>query len=314
MKYLVSIVLSVCLFCSFAKAQENYSKPFSSKENFLKDGEHIMKLSQNRKMADSIWNEFATVWSSLMDSSQQTNCLMLAQNMYKKGYKTSPHFENLFASIAFGVKNERLGPAQLSQFLLIADTTCRIYKQPVFPNFLTYSRYYLEKGKLYDSRFNNCEIKGATVTFGHAIDPQMLDTAFSHQDAGFVELVEEETIPTFDTVKVVKKEKKKEEGKKDDSWDTGGDDGWDTGGDDGWDTGTDDGWDVEEEGSDDGWAVDTVGTSIWKEGVGGKTIEEFIDTLTFKSRWEKERAMGKKGSSLGCTIGRKKFIAFFTFF
>ncbi len=321
MKHLIFILLLSCSVGFSAQAQKDYSAIFSEKDNFLKDGEHIMNLSSNRKVADSIWREFTPIWTSLMDSAQQADCLTLARNMYEKGYKPSPHFENLFASIAFGVKSERLGPIQLSQFMLIADTVCRIYKKPVFPNFLTYSRYYLEKGKLYDSRFSNCEIKGAKVTFGHAIDPQMLEDGLTFQDAGFGAGIEEEIFPDFDSLEILKAEaeakaKADEEAKKakakkdkpkkdDDGWDTGGDDGWDTGGDDGWDTSADDGWDTSsddgwdvEESSDDGWAVDTVGTSIWKEGVGGKTMEEFIDTLAFKSRWEEERALGKKGSSL----------------
>ena len=245
------------------------NKQFDAQESFLKDAETLMKTVDNRKVADSVFNDFKTVWSGQLNKEQQELCWQISKSMKAKGYPPNPHYVEFYACVAFGVKNDMIVGEKLTQFLLIADTTCRIYKAPVFPNFIRNSRIFLETKKLYDSKYNSCTPTGGTFTFGHTRDFAMLDPEYEVVEE--IPLIEEDI--TFESEPDTL------------SWDEPDEESSD---DDGWDD-----WEIEES-TDDGWEVDTLDGSVWEEGVGAKDLEEEIKPMAewMKARWEKEKELG----------------------
>ena len=278
MRFLLSISL-LTFFISSGFAQV---RVFNNEVDYLEDSRLLMKTAGNRAEADSVWNEFSQVWESFMGAEQKKICWELSKNMMKKGYQPNPHFTDLYACIAFGVKNDLLTGDKLTQFLLISDTTCRVYQKQVFPKFIKHVRYFLEYRKLYHSRFNSCEVKGGTFSFGHAIDGNLLDSAYTLGDAGFGE-EELDTLPLIDTTIVMEPDPPVEEEEEDDDY------GW-----------GDTEWVEEDDGGDDGWEIDTLSEGVvWEEGVGAKELESLEEeTEIAKARWEKEKDLDGDPSKL----------------
>ncbi|MGB0524070.1 MAG: hypothetical protein ACPGJS_13965 [Flammeovirgaceae bacterium] len=187
--------LCMCILCLLSLGSLKGQQLFQSEESFFDDAKQHLFTSANRTGIEQVWGAFEQVYEGKLNAAQKHQVFVITQRMFDKKYLPSPHFENFYACVAYGMENDLIGQAQMNNFLAIADTVLKIYKGKVYSDFLKHTRSIVEYNQLYRSRYNSCQLLAGKLTFGHAIDDKNLDTLYTFEDAGLhleEELVEAE--------------------------------------------------------------------------------------------------------------------------
>ncbi|TPE45146.1 hypothetical protein [Pontibacter mangrovi] len=160
-------LLPLLFFLSVLTVQAQQTKLSGEPEKFLEDAK-AMLLNGKAENAEALSADLEEVWNSgKLTARQQKEVVDIAQNMYRKRMRTSPHFVDFFTTLTAGVKKQSLAGAKLDNLLEVTAKTVKQEDTKSLEQFLRTTSLFMQQNQLFRNAYYSLRANGGSYSFAY---------------------------------------------------------------------------------------------------------------------------------------------------
>lgn len=176
-------LLPLILFFTVLTAQAQQVKLSAEPDKFVADAK-AMLLAGKVANAEALSADLEEVWSSgKLSSKQQKEVVEIAQRMYRKRMRTSPHFSDFFTMLTAGIKKQNLRPAQLDNLLEVTAKAAQQEDVKQLEQFLRTLSLFMDQNKLFQNSYYSLRTSGGSFSFAYEGASKVVEEQAGDADA-----------------------------------------------------------------------------------------------------------------------------------
>ncbi|AKD02460.1 hypothetical protein POKO110462_16670 [Pontibacter korlensis] len=164
MKQLLPFVFFLAVLTAQAQSQTKLS---TEPADFVGDVK-AMLVAGKVENAEALSADLEEVWSSgKLSSKQKTEVIDIAQRMYRKRMRSTPHFSDFFTTLTAGIKKQNLRADQLDNLLEVTGKAVKQEDTKRLEQFLRTTSLYMDQNKLFQNSYYSLRTSGGSFSFAY---------------------------------------------------------------------------------------------------------------------------------------------------
>lgn len=169
-------LLPFLFFLTVLAAQAQTKQKLSSEPAEFVGDVRTMLQTGKAENAEELSAALEEVWDSgKLSSGQKKEVINIAQLIYRKRMRTSPHFTDFFGILTTGLQQERLSTAQLDKLLEVTAKAVQQEDGKRLEQFLHTTHLYLSQQRLFQNPYYKLQASGGSFSFAYEGTSKPLD-------------------------------------------------------------------------------------------------------------------------------------------